>query len=73
MAIEEQGAVANAGLLADGGGDFLGAGAVDLDLEPWWDKTRSMPVADAIANWLEDYAQPAAAELYEKAAEKVGS
>jgi membrane protein required for colicin V production len=51
----------------------IGGRAVDLDLEPWWDKTRSMPVAEAIANWLEDYAQPAAAELYEKAAEKAGS
>jgi membrane protein required for colicin V production len=51
----------------------IGGRAVDLDLEPWWDKTRSMPVAEAIANWLEDYAQPAAAELYEKAAERAGS
>ena len=47
--------------------------AVNLDLEPWWAKTRSMPVAEAVANWLERYAAPAAAELYEKAAEKPGS
>jgi hypothetical protein len=32
-----------------------------------------MPVAEAIANWLERYAEPAAAALYEKAAEKPGS
>jgi membrane protein required for colicin V production len=51
----------------------IGGRAVDLDLEPWWDKTKSMPAADAIANWLEDYAQPAAAELYEQAAERAGS
>ena len=51
----------------------IGGRAVNLDLEPWWDKTRSMPVAEAIANWLERYAQPAAAELYEKATERPGS
>lgn len=51
----------------------IGARAVDLDLEPWWDRTRSMPVAEAVANWLEQYARPAAAELYEKAAERPGS
>ncbi len=51
----------------------IGGRAVDLDLEPWWDRTKSMPVAEAIANWLEDYAQPAATELYEQAADKAGS
>jgi membrane protein required for colicin V production len=51
----------------------IGGRAADLDLEPWWDKSRSMPVAEAIANWLEQYAQPAAAELYEKAMERPGS
>jgi membrane protein required for colicin V production len=47
--------------------------AVDLDREPWWEKTRSMPFAAAVANWLERYAEPAAAELVEKAAEKPGT
>lgn len=51
----------------------IGGRAVNLDLEPWWDRTRSMPVAVAIANWLERYAQPAAVELYEKAKEKPGA
>lgn len=51
----------------------IGGRAVDLNLEPWWERTRSMPVAETIANWLERYAQPAAVELYEKAAEKPGS
>ena len=51
----------------------IGGRAVDLDLEPWWDKTRSMPVAEAVGNWLEDYAQPAATELYEQATERPGS
>jgi membrane protein required for colicin V production len=51
----------------------IGGRAVDLDLEPWWDKTRSMPVAEAVANWLEDYAQPAATELYEQATERTGN
>lgn len=47
--------------------------AVNLDREPWWNNTRSMPAAVAIANWLERYAQPAAMELYEKAQEKPGT
>ncbi len=51
----------------------IGGRAADLDFEPWWDKTRSMPVAEAIANWLQRYAQPAAAELVEQAAERPGS
>lgn len=50
----------------------IGARAVNLDLEPWWESTKSMPVAEAIANWLERYAEPAAAELLERAAERPG-
>ena len=48
----------------------LAGRAVNLDLEPWWERTRSMPAAAAVANWLERYAQPAAIELYEQAKEK---
>ncbi len=48
----------------------LAGRAVKLDLEPWWDRTRSMPAAAAVANWLEHYARPAAIELYERAKEK---
>lgn len=51
----------------------IAARAVDLDGEEWWGRTRTMPAAEAAANWLERYAQPAAASLYEKAAEKPGS
>ncbi len=51
----------------------IGGRAVHLDREPWWDQTRSMPFASAVANWLERYAEPAAAELVEKAAEKPGT
>ncbi len=51
----------------------LAGRAVDLDLEPWWDRTRSMPVAEAIGNWLERYAEPAAAELYDRAVQSPGS
>jgi membrane protein required for colicin V production len=51
----------------------LAGRAVDLDLEPWWDRTRSMPVAEAIGNWLERYAEPAAAELYDRATQSPGS
>jgi hypothetical protein len=46
---------------------------VNLDLEPWWDRTKSMPAAAAIASWLERYAAPAAADLYEKAKETPGN
>jgi len=46
----------------------IGGRAVSLDLEPWWQKTKSMPVAEAVANWLERYAEPAAADLLERAA-----
>jgi membrane protein required for colicin V production len=41
----------------------LAGRAVNLDLEPWWERTRSMPAAEAVANWLERYAAPAALEL----------
>lgn len=51
----------------------IGGRAVDLELEPWWQKTRSMPVAETVANWLERYAEPAAEELYERAKEKPGT
>jgi len=51
----------------------IGGRAVHLDLEPWWEKTRSMPYAEAVANWLERYAEPAAEELLDKAAEKPGT
>jgi membrane protein required for colicin V production len=51
----------------------LAGRAVNLDLEPWWQKTRSMPVAETVANWLERYARPAAMELYEEAKEKPGT
>lgn len=48
----------------------LAGQAVELDGEPWWQRTRSMPAAEAVANWLESYAAPAAMDLYEKASEK---
>ena len=51
----------------------IGGRAVDLDLEPWWQKTRSMPAAEAIANWLEHYAEPAASDLLDRAAKTPGS
>ena len=51
----------------------IGGRAVRLDGEPWWRNTRSMPVAEAVANWLERYAEPAAARLVEQAAEKPGT
>jgi membrane protein required for colicin V production len=47
--------------------------AAELDNEPWWGQTRSMPAAEALANWLERYAQPAAIELYEQATGEVGN
>jgi len=50
----------------------IGGRAVNLDLEPWWDRTKSMPVAEAVANWLERYAEPAAEELLDQAREKPG-
>lgn len=51
----------------------IGGRAVDLDLEPWWQKTKSMPAAEAIANWLEHYAEPAASDLLDRAAQTPGS
>ena len=51
----------------------IGGRAVNLDLEPWWQKTRSMPMAEAAANWLERYAEPATADLLERAAKTPGS
>ena len=51
----------------------IGGRAVNLDLEPWWQKTKSMPAAEAVANWLEHYAQPAAADLLDRAAKTPGS
>ena len=51
----------------------IGGRAVDLDLEPWWQKTKSMAAAEAVANWLERYAEPAAANLLDRAAETPGS
>jgi len=51
----------------------IGGRAVDLDLEPWWQKTKSMQAAEAVANWLERYAEPAAADLLDRAAKTPGS
>ncbi len=51
----------------------IGGRAVNLDLEPWWEKTKSMTAAEAVANWLERYAEPAAADLLERAAKTPGS
>jgi len=51
----------------------LAGRAVNLDLEPWWEQTKSMPAAEAAANWLERYAQPAAMEVYDRAKEKPGT
>ena len=50
----------------------LAGRAAELDNEPWWAETKSMPAASAIANWLERYAQPAAIELYEQATGEAG-
>jgi membrane protein required for colicin V production len=51
----------------------LAGRAVDLDGEPWWKRTHSMPAAKAVANWLERYARPAAIDFYEQATETKGS
>jgi membrane protein required for colicin V production len=51
----------------------LAGRAVNLDLEPWWERTNSMAAAENVANWLERYARPAAVEALEKAKEKPGS
>jgi membrane protein required for colicin V production len=45
----------------------LAGRAAELDSEPWWAETKSMPAAREVASWLENYAQPAAIELYEQA------
>jgi membrane protein required for colicin V production len=50
----------------------IGGRVVHLDLEPWWGRTKSMPVAEAVANWLEGYARPAAEELLDRANEEPG-
>ena len=42
-------------------------------LEPWWERTNSMPAAEAVASWIERYAQPAAAELYDQATAPPGT
>ncbi|MGB5133531.1 MAG: CvpA family protein [Steroidobacteraceae bacterium] len=47
----------------------IGGRAVNLDVEPWWQKTKSMSAAEAVANWLVRYAEPAAADLLDRAAE----
>ena len=47
--------------------------AVKLEGEPWWQDSRSMPAAVAVADWLERYAQPAAIELYDRATGEAGS
>lgn len=51
----------------------IGGRAVNLELEPWWQKTRSMPVAETVANWLQRYVEPAASELYERAKDEPGA
>src|SRR5262245_35203054 len=50
----------------------LAGRAVELDREPWWGRTKSMPAATTVANWLERYARPAAIDLYEKATDAAG-
>jgi membrane protein required for colicin V production len=45
----------------------LAGQAAELENEPWWAETKSMPAAVSVARWLERYAQPAAIEYYEKA------
>jgi membrane protein required for colicin V production len=50
----------------------IGGRAVDLDREPWWEATRTMPFAVTVANWLERYAEPAVADLVDQAAAKPG-
>jgi membrane protein required for colicin V production len=51
----------------------LAGRAAELNNETWWAETKSMPAAEAVANWLEDYAQPAAIELYEHATGEAGA
>ncbi|MBM5812008.1 MAG: CvpA family protein [Gammaproteobacteria bacterium] len=47
----------------------IAARAVGLDGEAWWSRTRSMPLAETTANWLERYAEPAARDLLEQASD----
>ena len=51
----------------------LAGRAANLDLEPWWERTHSMPAAETVASWLERYAQPAALELYDQATTPAGT
>ena len=51
----------------------LAGRAANLDLEPWWERTHSMPAADTVANWLERYARPAALEIYDQATTPAGN
>ena len=51
----------------------LAGRAANLDLEPWWERTHSMPAAETVANWLERYAQPAALEIYDQATSPAGN
>ena len=51
----------------------LAGRAANLDLEPWWERTHSMPAAETVANWLERYARPAALELYDQATSPAGN
>jgi len=51
----------------------LAGRAANLDLEPWWERTHTMPAAETVANWLQRYAQPAALELYEQATTPAGT
>ncbi len=48
----------------------LAGRAVNLDIEPWWGRTHSMPAAEGVANWIERYARPAAIEIYDEATDK---
>jgi membrane protein required for colicin V production len=50
----------------------LAGRAAQLDSEPWWHETRSMPAAAAVAGWLARYAAPAAIDLYDEATRAPG-
>ena len=51
----------------------LAGRAANLDVEPWWARTHSMPGAETVANWLERYARPAALEFYDQATAPAGT
>ncbi len=52
----------------------IGGRAVNLDLEPWWEKhALDAGRRRRSANWLERYAEPAAPELLEQASKTPGS